>query len=265
MRFGAHLLLALSVLFPSFALAQAKPDSADAKGEKQLEKIVRTHDGWSKINSPGISIELREVRTEPAPGRKVKVTYQLLAHGISPDELLDVVQWPITASEPSTMLHGASVLPSGLLACAGRKPGQCGDSSKPDDVLEFALTGPAPGEPLRVAVANKKVRATAIAVPLPIEGTDNGCTLSAVRLLPDFEIAYITGSGFPPNSDVHLDSLSLDEKLYQVFKTDANGKLGFVHLPFVEGHETGTATIWSRDPKCQPAVRIEWGARSAGK
>jgi len=246
-------------------MAQAKATPADPKGEKELEKIVRTHAGWSKINSPGISIELREIKVEPVPGRKMKVTYQLLAHGIPPDELLDVVQWPITAAEPSTMLHGASVLPSGLLACAGRKPGQCGDTSKPDDVLEFALTGPTPGEPLRVAVANKRLRATAIAIPLPIEGSDNGCTLSAVRLLPNFEIAYITGTGFPPNSEVHLDSLSLDEKLDQIFKTDANGNLGFVHLPSVEGHDSGTATIWSRDPKCQPSVRFDWGTRSAKK
>ena len=45
-------------------------------------------------------------------------------------------------------------------------------------------------------------------VPVPIIGKDKNCTISVERLLPNFELAYISGQGFPPNSDVSFVSQS---------------------------------------------------------
>lgn len=265
MRRTVLALIALSVLFPSCISAQAKADAKDTTAARELEAIIRTHDGWGRLNSPGISLELWERKREGGEGTALKVTYRLLTHGIAPGEFVDLVQWPVKNPKPSTSLRGVSVLPGGLLACAAPKQGQCAGTTQSEDAIELVSIGPARGEPIRFAIANKTIRATAIAVPLPIEGMDNGCTLSAMRLLTNFEIAYIVGTGFPPDSEVHFDSLSLDEKLDQVFKTDANGNLGFVYLPVVEGHESGSATVWSRDRKCQPSVRFDWGKVSATK
>lgn len=39
-----------------------------------------------------------------------------------------------------------------------------------------------------------------VIVPDPIFARDKGCTLSVERLLPHFELAYFTGTGFPPTA-----------------------------------------------------------------
>src|SRR5437660_6202932 len=84
----------------------------------------------------------------------------------------------------------------------GKGTGACGDRKKPDDPIEF-ISMPRKGEPTRLAFIAPKVRIGTVIVPDPIEAKDKGCTLSAIRLTPKFELAFLSGSGYPPNTDVH--------------------------------------------------------------
>ena len=67
--------------------------------------------------------------------------------------------------------------------------------------------------------------------------------MSVERLLPHFELAYFTGSGFPVNSDASFDSQSYGEKHPVKAKVDSEGNLQFVLMPFVSGQKKGTTTV----------------------
>jgi hypothetical protein len=63
--------------------------------------------------------------------------------------------------------------------------------------------------------------------------------LSVERLLPRFELALFTGSGFSPNTEVSFDSQSYDDKRPIKAKTDSEGSLQFALMPFVSGRNKG--------------------------
>lgn len=142
--------------------------------------------------------------------------------------------------------------------CAGRKKKQCGDPATPDDPINFAIN-PVPGEPTRLAIASGNYRAAIVIAASPIKVADKGCTISALRLSPKFEIAYITGEGFTPNTEVEFSSHSYDEERRIKEKSDSNGKLRYVLLPFVLGHDSGTTTLVGTAPNCSPKLSFEWG------
>jgi hypothetical protein len=142
--------------------------------------------------------------------------------------------------------------------CAGRTPEQCGDSSNKDDPINFAFDA-AKGEPYRIALVSGDNRVTLVIVPDPITAKDKGCTLSVERLLPRFELAYFTGTGFPPNSDASFESQSYDEKHPLKTKTDGEGNLQFALLPFVSGRQKGTTTVKGVGMNCSPSIKFEWG------
>jgi hypothetical protein len=49
-------------------------------------------------------------------------------------------------------------------------------------------------------------------VPVALGGEDHGCSVDAILLTPGAELVLIVSSGFPPNSDVTMDSRSQDER-----------------------------------------------------
>jgi hypothetical protein len=102
-------------------------------------------------------------------------------------------------------------------------------------------------------------RAAIVIVPDPITGKDKGCTLNVERLLPKFELAYITGSGFPANSDASFDGESYGEKHPAKAKVDSEGNLQFALMPFVAGHTKGTTTVKGVGMKCAPLIKFDWG------
>jgi hypothetical protein len=145
----------------------------------------------------------------------------------------------------------------GIVICAGRAEGQCGDPSKPDDPIEFTFN-PVKGEPFRIALVSGENRATIVIVPDPISAKDKGCTLNVERLLPHFELAYLSGSGFPPDTEINFASQSYDEKHALNTKTDSSGNLQFALMPAVAGHKKGTTTVKAVGA-CSPSLKFEWG------
>jgi hypothetical protein len=95
-------------------------------------------------------------------------------------------------------------------------------------------------------------------VPDPIVANDNGCTLSAVRLTPKFELAFLSGSGYPPNTDVHYRVLS-ETSSDVLVKSDSNGSIRFSVIPNPGKKSKGTVTVKIAEAKCSPEVSYEWG------
>jgi hypothetical protein len=237
-------LAALVFLTPAGILGQTQVKPAD---------ILRAHAAWMKQSSPGATLEATQVARDGST-----VQYHLFAKGLPADALYQAITWPITAAAPQVLMEGVSIGKDGIVMCAGRGPLQCGDASKKDDPIEFTFN-PAKGEPFRVAVVSPTSRAAIVLVPLPIEGKDKGCTVSIVRLTPKFELAYATGTGFPPNSEVQFDTQSYGEKTPVTAKTDASGNLSFALLPSVAGHTKGTTAVKAIGGHCSPSLKFDWG------
>ena len=246
-------LLGLAFLFASPTLIVGQSD-VEARAAEIRKALVNGHIAWrSKLSSEGVSIRAKE--TEKHGGL---VKYNLLVSGLPADKLYSVMSWPVMQGKPSTIMEGASIGKDGTLICAGRTPDQCGDSSAKDDPIDFAFT-PTKGEPYRLAVVSGDHRAGIVIVPDPIIGKDGECSLSVERLLPHFELAFFTGSGFPPNGDATFEGECYGEKHQIKAKADSSGNLQFAVMPGVSGHQKGTTTMKGIGMKCSPSLKFEWG------
>ena len=255
MRKFRSLLLCLGAsLSVSAATAVFAQNNDEARAAELTQRLVKGLVAWqTKVSTLGASIEAKEV------GRQGSVVqYHLYVSGLPSEKLYSVATWPVTQREPSTLMDGVSVGKNGIVMCAGRTPEQCGDSSKKDDPIEFTFS-PTKGEPYRVALISGDSRAAIVIVPDPITGSDRGCTLSVVRLLPGFETAFFTGSGFAPDTEVTFEGRSYDETHPIKTKTDHSGNLQFAILPFVAGHKNGTTVVSGIGTSCSPKLKFEWG------
>ena len=226
----------------------------EARAAEASQALVKGHIAWrTKLSSPGASIQAKEIaRAESL------VKYNLYVSGLPTDQLYTLMTWPVGQSKPSPMMQGVSIGKNGIVMCAGRTPEQCDDSSQKDDPADLVF-GPAKGEPYRLALVSGENRAAIVIVPDPITGKDKGCTLNVQRLLPRFELAYVTGSGFPANSDASFDGESYGEKHPVRTKVDSEGNLQFALMPFVSGKQKGTTTVQGVGMRCSPSIKFDWG------
>ncbi len=226
----------------------------EARANEITQSLVKGHIAWkTKLSSPGASVRVEEVERQGSV-----VQYYLYVSGLPHDRLYSYVTWPVTQAKPSTAMQGISLGKDGIAMCAGRTPEQCGDPSAKDDPIGFAFN-PVKGEPYRVALVSQDYRVAIVIVPDPITATDKGCTLSVERLLPRFEVAFFSGSGFPANAEVSFDGESYGEKHTVKTRTDSDGNLKFAILPAVTGHNQGTTTVRTVGLGCSPSLRFDWG------
>jgi hypothetical protein len=209
-----------------------------------------------KVNYP---VRGHPVQAKEAGHEGSLVRYNLYILGLPTDELYTAVSWPVGQKKPSPVMEGVTIGKGGVVMCAGRTPEQCGDPSKKDDPIDFAFN-PAKGEPYRLALVAGENRVAIVIVPDPIIAKDKGCALEVERLLPHFELAYFTGTGFPPNIDVSFDGESYGEKHPVKTKTDSEGNLSFALMPFVSGHPRGTTTVKGVGMSCAPSIKFDWGS-----
>lgn len=232
-------------------------DPTDAQAAQVAQSLVKRHEAWSsKISTPGASIQAKEFSRENGA-----VVYRLYVSGLPADKLYTFVEWPVTQPGPVTGMEGVSLGKDGLVSCTGKLPGECNDpDTSPEDhgTIDFTFH-PAEGEPFRIALINGDSRASIVIVPNPIAVSNNGCTLDVVRLTPGFELAYFTGSGYAPNTEVSFDSESEGER--HTVKTTSNekGAIRFAIMPFVAGHLDGTTKIAAKGPTCAPSLKFHWG------
>ncbi len=233
--------------------ASSQPD-VETRAAEISKALVNGHVVWrTKLSSTGASIQAKEVERKES-----LVKYYLTVSGLPTDELYIMMSWPVGQQKPTTIMDGISIGKDGTLICAGRKPEQCGDASKKDDPVDFVFE-PAKGEPYRLALVSGEYRAAIVIVPDPIVAKDKDCTLSVERLLPHFELAWFSGSGFPPNSEASFEGESYGEKHPIKAKSDTAGNLQFAIMPAVTGHQKGTTIVKGIGMKCSPSLKFEWG------
>ena len=250
LSFASLLLLVLvSVLAPRSLYSQS-----DINPAQIAQTLVRAHIGWrTRLPSPNTSLQAKEVEREGSV-----VRYNLYVSGLPTDKLYSVLSWPVGQAKPSTVFQGLSIGKGGLVICAGRTPGQCVDASEKDGPVDFTFN-PAKGEPYRLALYSGDYRAAIVIVPDPIIGEDKGCSISVERLLPHFELAYLSGTGFSPNGDVKFDGESYGEKHAISAKADSQGNFSAALLPAVAGHQKGTTTLKGVGMSCSPSLKFDWG------
>jgi hypothetical protein len=258
MKVAAGIVALTALTFALFCGRAHAQESVEAQAAQLAQTLVKQHEAWrSKMSTPGASIQAKESGREDG-----NVQYRLYVSGLPEGRLYTVINWPVTQRTLSTAFEGVSLGKDGLVSCTGRLAGECIDpDTSPEDhgAVDFVFFHPEKGEPFRIAIGDGDSRAAIVIVPDPIAAKDKGCTLEVVRLTPGFEVAYFTGSGYPPNSQVAFDTESYKEK--HAFKTtaDGGGEIHFAVLPFVTGHAGGTTKIVTTGLACAPSLKFEWG------
>jgi hypothetical protein len=213
--------------------------------------------GFEKMLPAGMSIEAKEVSRRGKSGKDLVVQYRIFVTGVPANTLFKYIDWPVSDERPTARLEGISIGKDGILMCAGRTDEQCGDANKPDDPIEFTIM-PLKGEPTRIAFISPDVKIGTVIVADPIEASDKGCTLNAKRMTRAFELAFLSGSGYPPNSDIHY-KVSSEMTSELVVKSDNSGTIRVSVIPFPGNKKEGTARVRIAEPKCAPEVSWNWG------
>ncbi|MGA8089998.1 MAG: hypothetical protein WCA10_22190 [Terracidiphilus sp.] len=248
--------LAVLLLGSISDLTSAQDDSIEARAKQMSDNLIRQHEAWRTMSSPGASIQAKAVSREGNI-----FSYNLYVTGLPTDQLYTVVAWPVTGEKPYVQMEGVSLSKDGLVSCTWRQEGECEDpDSSPRDAgaVDFTFK-PVKGEPYRFALINGDSKASIIIVPDPITAKGKGCTLDVVRLTPGFELAFFTGTGYPPNLEITFDSDSYGEKHTVKATSDREGKIHFAMMPFVLGHPKGTTRIAAVGTNCSPSLKFEWG------
>jgi len=194
--------------------------------------------------------------------------FRIFARGVAERKQYALAIWKIGTAQKLQVLSGpAYVNRKGLMLT--RKP------SADEEELESAEQGleydisvqAADGEPVRFALLSKdsKVIASGTLVPYPLQASDKGCRLSALLSAPEAEIVLVTADGFAPNAELMVEGNSAGELKQSKHKTDANGRVEFVELPYVVGKEAGVLTDTIETPDCSVKLRVPWGKGSYRK
>lgn len=224
------------------------------------QRLVRITSEWleNKASSPGTSAEMREIQREKRDDG-LWLHYHVFGKGLPKDQLYNILQWPINSPEPLTLMRGVSIAADGLVVCEGRKPDQC-RGEKPDDEVSFTFH-PAKAEPYRLALVSTDERTKVYfgLVPDPMLAVDRNCSLEIVRILPKFEVVMLRGNGFTPNASLAFTGTSHGEAQGRPLKSDQQGRILSVLLPFTKGEQAGVTDLTIKDANCAPKLTFEWG------
>jgi hypothetical protein len=238
------------------AISQTVPASQNEIAQR-VQHLMDIEVGFEKMVPAGMSIEAKEVSRRGKSGKDLVVQYHIFVTGVPANTLFKYIDWAVSDERPTARLEGISVGKDGILMCAGRTDEQCGDTKKPDDPIEFTIM-PLKGEPTRIAFISPDVKIGTVIVADPVEASDNGCTLTAKRMTRAFELAFLSGSGYPPNSDIHY-RVSSEMTTDLMVKSDNSGTIRVGVIPFPGNKKEGTARVRIAEAKCAPEISWNWG------
>jgi hypothetical protein len=247
-------LLLVTVTFAS-AVCQTAPPPLELG--QRVQQLMNVEVGFENMLPPGTSIRAQEVSRRGKSGQDLVVQYHIFVTGVPANTLFKYVDWAVNADAPTARLEGITVGKDGILMCAGRTQEQCGDPRKPDDPIEFTIM-PLKGEPTRMAFISPDVKIGTVIVADPVEATDKGCTLTAKRLNRAFTLAFLSGTGYAPNTDIHY-RVSEETSGDFLVKSDNNGTIRVSVVPFSGKKKDGTATVRITGADCAPEVSWIWG------
>jgi hypothetical protein len=249
--------LAAFILSSHVGIAKAQESQLQSSVAERVQHLMSIEVGFEQMVPPGMSIEAKEVSRKGKSGKDLVVQYHIFVKGVPPNTLFQALNWPPNTEKPSVILEGISVGKDGVLMCAGRSPEQCGDPKKPDDPIEFTVL-PMTGEPSRFAFVSSDIRIGTVIVADPIEAKDKGCTITLVRLTKPFDLAFMSGSGYSPNTDVHY-TVSSEMTSNRVIRADSTGTIRVGLIPYPGKKKQGTATVRINEAACSPQASWEWG------
>jgi hypothetical protein len=266
----------LMTLLCTFACAQS--DKTSFKDlVAQAPDLIRLQDEFEQTVPQGVSIEAREVYRKGISGKDLEVRYNVVVKGVPPGTTLRQVQFPVNTDKAVPGISGITLNSDGLMICAGRTPSQCHSGDKLDAPVVFMQQNLLKGEPRRSVFLAPNLRIPISVVPDPVQSEEKGCKLSAIRLTAKFELAKIEGSGFPPNSDIHLrfsDSESAGVSLISgdgefaparpgdtivAVKSDSRGAIQTETLFNTSKNPSGLETVEVTEPRCSPKISYKWG------
>lgn len=227
-----------------------------AQGPEQLaQQMSKLHEVWGPLaSSPNVSLAFVEESRSGANFR-----YTLRATGVPPGAVFTLMSWAVTQRGPTEVLDGVTFDDKGVAICAGRA-GTCGDPAVPNDPIHFPFRA-VPGEPVRLGIisSDSSIKAFAKIVPLPLQGEDKGCRVSATLLLQGAALLFVEGTGFAPNTEVTMSGNSEGEKHDSKEKVDAQGRFVSALMPAKAGITHGSIKIVVKSASCSPAVSVPWG------
>ena len=240
------LLLTCSCLGQTFAL------------NEKVNHLMNFHISLERSVPKGWSVEVKPVSLTKSSDDTATAQIHVFIYGAPSGTTFEQQIYPVGEDKPRSTLQGITAGANGMLVCAGRSPEQCGDPNRPDDPIEFTSNS-RPGEPIRYGFVSSVGTVTFVVVPFPISAHDKQCTLSAVRLTPEFEAALITGTGYTPNTEVPYMT-SPNGNFHTLAHSDERGVLRFGLVPFSQRGETsGRLAIKMKDPACSPELSYKWG------
>jgi len=248
----------LALVFPVDVANAQDLETTQNSVAQRVQHLMSIEVGFEQMVPRGTSIAAKEVSRKGKSGKDLVVQYHIFVKGVPAGSLFQFLDWAANAEKPSRRLGGISVGKDGILMCAGRKPEECGDPKKLDDPIEF-IALPLKGEPSRFAFVSSDIKIGIVIVPDPVEATDNACTIRLVRLTKAFDLAFLTGTGYPPNTDVHYKVFSPDMTSNLVIRADSSGTIRVGVVPFPGKKKQGTATVKIAEATCSPEASWEWG------
>lgn len=251
MRFASIVfLIALSAsIAPAQVAVQDNSANAVARAQQSAGRLARIQMNWgAKMNSPGASVSLKET-SRKSTGRQTVVFYRIFTSGMPKDKTYSLVTTPFNL-QSMVATNGVTLDDSG----------QAMTSGSPLDLGVVA----AKGEPKRFSLVSDDGQSKVFfyITPFPVKGTNRGCSIEETLLLQHAEAVLIQGSGFPPNSTVHVKASSEKEVHEGDLKSDDLGNVSTVFLPFVKGKVDGTSTVTLSSQTCSPSLKYHWGLHS---
>jgi hypothetical protein len=262
--FPVLLLATIAVAQPDHA---AEPQSPSARNTAQdltpeqkakIELLSKLQKHFGKdMSSPGVELSLKETNRSRSADRTL-VTYSLYAPGLPSDTTYTLSQVQLDGSM-ATVMEGVTLNAKGEAICAGRE-GTCrGDG--PNDPIDLVVYA-GKGEPKRFGLVSndeERVKGFVAVVPFPNTQSDKGCRLESIIGSPNGELTFIQGSGFEPNAELTIDSVSYGENIKTKTSAQADGSYFAALLPYVIGKKSGKTTIDVKSKNCNPKLTFEWG------
>lgn len=254
-------------LWLALALPRSTAQNAEEKPSQVIVDMVNAQVKWDAESTDPTHPHLEFVKSDEFNRPDGHFTrFRLFAYGVPEGKQYAVAIWKIGTPLQSlqAMSSPAFVNHRGLLLT--RKPSaDQEDLQLAEQNIEFDVgVQAANGEPIRFALLSKdsKLIASGTLVPYPLESSDKGCRLSALLSAPEANVVLVTAGGFASNTDLIVKGDSAGELKQSRHKTDANGRVEFVELPYVVGKEAGVLRDIIETPDCTVSLQVPWGKGS---
>jgi hypothetical protein len=237
--------------------APAQPQAPS--DEELMKKAAQATIDWDRSTVTGAKAEVLLLKKDQVDG-KATMQYHVKVSGVPKNKYYALIAWPITISQPVTMMDGLVIAADGTVGCPPDSTKTCGQRMKGAE-LKLTYT-PGIGEIYRHALVSedKNSRVFFSVVPAPMIEHDRGCSLEVVRLSPRFELALIRGKGFTPSDQLAFHTESYQEVHDMQPKVNPQGEFWATLSPFVKGRTMGTTQVTVKGKTCSPALAFEWGS-----